>query len=448
MPEEDKPKVGAEQEQEASKEPEAADPFAEDNSEPAADEANSRGELEAVKTALDALLKDSEISEEQLATRVGFENDEAVIYVFRRTADDNGSLDALQEAFKAKGIQDENVVRRQYDPEYGTHCLRIKDSIKATVVDSAFQGKFKENLRAVENRLHTFSTEKWAEEATFTVKDDLENVISLTSVLKAPELEHSVEEEPKPHTESVPEELSFTASTPVAPAAAHEEAPKEEASGRLFLGKIKALHKGFTDAKKTTATDKAAIDATGVTSLTPAKPSKKSSVRDENKANLSIEDIVNNFLAAKKEHEECYKSSDLGYKISSQTKKSFVVTDSDGKQLVAVEKEQGNSISYRFPEGASLDFQITDVLLRTISRGDEKKVLMLHTTNLQHMEEILKAAAESPNDERVIIKFDPATEKWLQSQNKEGLSAVIKEKLEADMVVKEKPKSTTGKPSI
>ncbi|HQZ87798.1 MAG TPA: hypothetical protein PLL67_03435, partial [Gammaproteobacteria bacterium] len=66
----------------------------------------------------------------------------------------------------------------------------------------------------------------------------------------------------------------------------------------------------------------------------------------------------------------------------------------------------------------------------------------------EHMEEILKAAAKSPNDERVIIKFDPATEKWLQSQNKEGLSAVIKEKLEADMVVKEKPKSATGKPSI
>jgi hypothetical protein len=205
-------------------------------------------------------------------------------------------------------------------------------------------------------------------------------------------------------------------------------------------GRFVNLLKGFVSQKKTTSpTNAGAVSAAGgplVTAPTGAPPvpttslTAQSTATAENEANLSIEDIHENFKKAIDAHQKAY-GNELKYTLSGCKNDSFTFSKNDD-QFVTVRKNPDNSVSYAF-SGDKLSFKMADVVLRAC----KDPVLILSTTNLEHMEAILKAAAMPPNDGKITIKFSQATEEWLQKQDAAKLGEFTKFRVKADEIVAE-----------
>ena len=72
---------------------------------------------------------------------------------------------------------------------------------------------------------------------------------------------------------------------------------------------------------------------------------------------------------------------------------------------------------------------MADVVLR----ASKEKVLVLHSTNIEHIEQILKAASTPPNNDKIRIKLDAKTEKFLKNYpDKSKLNYFTKSRLNED----------------
>lgn len=144
------------------------------------------------------------------------------------------------------------------------------------------------------------------------------------------------------------------------------------------------------------------------------KKDKKSLAKGAKNNKFSINEIANFFTDAIKAHNEEY-DYESGYTVSKSTfKKSFTVNDKDGHEIALVDKDENKAIRYTFSQ--EVKFELADMVLRAAAASKDQE-LTLHSSKLTDIEAILKAAATPPNNDKVKIKLDEATQKFLADKD-------------------------------
>ncbi len=198
---------------------------------------------------------------------------------------------------------------------------------------------------------------------------------------------------------------------------ASEDVPKV-AEG--LLGRLKKMVKRSDDLSKSYGSggEPSPTFFTGEDPATADKK-KKSSAKGAKNNKFSINEIANFFSDAIKAHNKDYEY-ESGYTVSkSILRKSFTVNDKDGQEVALVDKDENKAIRYTFSQGVK--FGLADIVLRAAAASKDQE-LTLHSSKLEDIEAILKAAATPPNNGNVKIKLDEATQKFLAHKDPSELA--------------------------
>jgi len=434
-----------------------------------------------------ALYEASDSLNETLLKHVTSKNDPASVYVkdtehagiyILRDAFNADALSALKTTLEAIGI-DTDV---KFHPEDGQQCLRINDSDKnlAAVSNAAFAKSFEENLRVLQDAKKKPEEAKQAEEKLVEAKDDesgldLKHGGELDSGAAAGD-EHVVlsartsEPSPGPSLDARPAADLAEAQAPAEDAAndeAEAQPQAEDAANDAAEAKRKAeaasmpkkeeeiddenvpvatkkdvkpkdegeegeakpeglLSRAAAEVRRTLAGQRLSNPLSDKTFFTSA--SDETEANAENEAQLSIEEIKARCVAAIAAHNTQYAQAPsddsdrhkVDYEVSAPSDKSIKIMDNDtGKQVASIKQGKNKGpISYKF--SGDVNFNTADIILRTAT----DKKLILHSSKIEDIEQILKAAAAPPNAGNKSIQFDKETKKFLQRKMDEDPNQV------------------------